>query len=724
MGEGGVGEVHLAQDRRLGRKVALKFLREEDTLQDGDRERFIFEARAAAAIDHPFICKIYEAGELEGRAFIAMEYIEGETLDAWLSSSPSFEARLQVAREVAEALEQAHAKGFIHRDLKPANIMLTARNHVKVLDFGLAKKIDAVADGTNAAFTVTGTISGTFEYMSPEQAAGDPLDHQSDIFSFGIILHELFTGEHPFRRETPFKSALAILTQSAPAMWEHASGERAAVQRTVQKMLERDLSLRYASMNDVREQLAALTDGPRRPKETEHDSVAVLPFSRISADDEDDYFVDGMTEEIITRLSKVEDLKVISRTSVMGYKNAATDLKKIGRELDVTTIVEGSVRRAANKVRIAARLIEVETDRQLWGEVYDRDLEDIFAVQTEVSHEVANALRQRLSAATRHRMEPVHSEHLEAYNEYLKGRYSLHKLTPDGIRTGIQHFTRALTIDPHYALSHAGLATCHAYAGHLGYVPYDESFPAAIESARQALALDDALSEAYSSLGLVALLYDWDWATAGRHFQRAVDLDPNFATGHLQFSWYFLTMSRNEQALQEAARASELDPHSAFSHVNLGWVQFYSGLYDDSIRQYEKALEIEPDFSFAKAEIAGTYLVTGRIDEAIDILRSAATPVHLAWAYAIAGMREEAEEVLERVTDPASPSQPTPVDLALVHLLLGDLDEGFRHVDIAFEGRDSKLPYLRNHPFMVDVRSDPRMIDVVRRMGLDADSIS
>jgi serine/threonine-protein kinase len=723
LGEGGVGEVHLARDTRLGRRVALKFLRDDVASQETARERFVQEAKAAAAIDHPFVCKVFESGEFEGRTFIAMEYVRGESLDTWLDTSPSFEAKLQIAKETAEALQEAHERGFLHRDLKPSNIMVTAGGHPKVLDFGLAKQLIEIDGDPGAALTAAGQISGTFEYLSPEQAVGDPLDPRSDVFSLGIILYEMFVGVHPFRRDTSLKSALAIMTHPAPPIQATGVGLPTELALALEQMLHKDPSGRTPSMGAVRQALECLATTPAPVRQISYDSVAVLPFSRMSPDPEDDYFVDGMTEEIITRLSKVSGLKVISRTSVMRYRDLDTDLRTVGAELGVSTVVEGSVRRASNRVRIAARLIAVEADLQLWGESYDRDLDDVFSVQSEVSNEVAQALRRKLSPSTRERLGTHTSPSLEAYHQYLRGRFSLHKLTPEGIRTGIAHFSRALEVDADYALAHAGIATCNAYAGHFGYIPIEEAFPEAKRAAKKALDSDDSLAEAHAALGLVALFYEWDWRATGGHFERSLALDPNFATGHLQYSWYHLAMDRGNDALAAAEKAVELDPLSAFAHTNLGWTQFYFGLHEESLGQYDRAIELEPDDAFVKDVIAGTYMAMGRLDEAIALLETAINPAHLAWAFALAGESERAREVIGRLLDPSNPTPPSAFDLAMTHLIMGELDEGFRFIEKAMDHRDSRLTIFANHPFLKGVRSDPRMLEIVHRLGLDAEAL-
>ncbi|HSM03039.1 MAG TPA: protein kinase, partial [Longimicrobiales bacterium] len=624
VGAGGVGEVHLARDPRLDRNVALKLLRTEAATDEGARRRFVLEARAAAAIDHPFVCKVYEAGVLgDGRAFIAMEYIDGVTLDRWLGGAPPHGDRVRVAMEVAEALDEAHGKGFIHRDLKPANLMVTRGGHAKVLDFGIAKQIH---DG-RPGLTQEGRVWGTFEYFSPEQASGDPIDHRSDLFSFGIVLYEMFAGVHPFRRDSPMKTAVAIMAQSPPPLRAHTE-DSGALEPVIRRLLEKDPDDRFETAADLRSALSSMNGGEHgRAGATVHDSVAVLPFRRISASEDDEYFVDGITEEIITRLSRLSSLKVISRTSVMRYKAADEDLATIGRRLGVTTLVEGSLRRAGDRVRITARLVAVPGDRQLWGESYDRNLQDVFAVQEEVAEEISAALSRSLAHRDASGRGTDQVASLETYSEYLKGRYSMNKLTPEGIQTGIRHFAKALEMNAAYGDAHAGLALCHAYSGHLGFVPFAVAFPASRAAAVRALQIDPSLPEAEAALALVALLHDWDWEAADRHFERALELNPNFSAAHLSYSWYFLAVGKNDRAIAEAARAVELDPLSAMNYMALGWVQFYSGLYTESLVQYRKALELEPDHQVSRDQIGGTFIAMGRHDEAIEILREAVNPI-------------------------------------------------------------------------------------------------
>lgn len=516
---------------------------------------------------------------------------------------------------------------------------------------------------------------------------------------------------------------MAIVARAAGSIRDHDPALPATLDEIIGRMLCKEPDERFASMAEVRTALRELAPPGGRPVETAPASVAVLPFSRISASQEDDYFVDGMVEEIISRLSRIGGLKVISRTSVMQYKDHTEELEAIGKRLGVTTVVEGSVRRAADRFRVAARLVTVDSGQQLWSEVYDRPVGDLFAVQDDVSEEIASALRLKLSANTRRRMTGARAETLETYNEYLKARYSMNKWTPEGIETGIRHFKRAVALDPEFARGYAGLSICHAYSGHLGYVPFNVAFPAAKKAADQALQLDDTLAEAHTSLALVSLLHEWDWTAADGHFRKAVDLDPNSSATHLHYSWCFLAQGQPARAISEASLAVTLDPLSASNQMVMGWVQFYSGLYVESLVHYRKALELEPDHTLTRNQIGGTYAVLGRHDEAIEMLRDPVNPMHLAWVYAIVGRPEEGERLVEKLRAGGGKTPVTNMDLGVFHLLTGDLDEGFRLLDEAYEERDSRLPYMPDHPFLTQVRSDPRMTRLRDRIGLYADPV-
>ncbi len=501
LGRGGMGEVYLAEDPTLHRKVALKILPaalQEDSVR---RQRFVREAQIAAGVDHPYVCKIYEAGEFDGVAFIAMEFIDGISLAEQLRSGPlGLSEALRVCLEVAEALARAHEAGIIHRDLKPTNVMLTRDAHVKVVDFGLAKHFELTEDqsATETMLSNPGFISGTLAYMSPEQCRGCSLDQRSDIFSLGIIFYEMLAGTHPFRRHSPLETAIAIMHDEPPAIVTGAQCP-IGVQQVVQKMLAKSVEFRYQTTSEL---ILALRAVSARPHEALPDirplgpSIAVLPFANHSGDQENDYLSDGMTEEIIVRLAKISSLRVIAFRSVLHFKNSDKTLAQIGQELGVGTVLEGSIRFFQGRIRILIALVDVSNLSQLWAETYDLQAEDIFGVQREVSEQIASALRARFPAGlSDSSLASVRlPENLEAYHLYLKGRHAMGQISPEGFRTAIQLFRRALDLDATYARSYAGLGLCYATSGHLSLMPPKEAFTLAKAAATKALEFQQTLA--------------------------------------------------------------------------------------------------------------------------------------------------------------------------------------------------------------------------------------
>ena len=722
--------MYLAEDTSLDRKVALKFLPEGSAEDPAARERFVREARAAAAIDHPYVCKIYEAGVVNRRPFISMEFVEGETLLDRFSKGPMpLKEGLRVGVEIAEALAKAHEKGVVHRDLKPSNIMLTRDEHVKVVDFGLAKRILADDAETVSILerTWTGPLAGTLNYMSPEQLRASPVDHRTDIFSLGVIFYEMFSGVHPFRKDSAMETAGAILREPPAPLFSYCKTCPSFLEQIVSKMLSKGLAGRYTSVRELLGNLRELQEKPERrwPERPVVSSLAVLPFVNRSADKDNEFFSDGITEDIIAELSKISDLRVISRTSVMRYKGVERDLKEVGRELGVQTVLEGSVRRAGSRVRIVSTLIDAETDRPLWAETYDRELEDVFAIQSEVSRQIAVALKASLAPLRAERQKRDESRQPEAYSLYLRGRFFMNKLTAEGIQQGVQYFKKVLEIDPNSAKSYAGISTCYANAGHFGLLPLAESFPKAKAAAQKALELDENLAEAHASMALVMLFYDWDWDGAERGFTRAIELNPNFAEAHTLYSWYLIARKRFPEAVREAQEAVQLDPLSIVANTNLGWVLAFAGRYDEGIEQTKKAIEMEPNFLPSVNLLGYIYLLQGAYGEGVRLIeRSHWDKAHLGQAYAVAGQYDAGRAVLKEIADPSFSGFRSPLEISLLCFLLGELDQGFEWLERAYEAHDNRIVYLRNfaelHDQMESCRADPRYAAMVRRLGLEA----
>ncbi len=732
IGRGGMGVVYLARDTSLERKVAVKLLSDALRAEASARSRFLREAKAAAAIDHPYICKIYEAGEHDGEAYIVMEYVEGATLEHRLKESPlPLKDLIRVALQTADALGSAHAGGFVHRDLKPSNIMLTLKGqHVKVMDFGLAKRLESPPEGapgemtTLTMMTRPGAVVGTPLYMSPEQISGKDVDHRSDLFSLGVILYEAVSGAHPFRRGDTIQTALAICNEEAPPLRSRRPDCPEPLEGVIARLMRKAKKDRYASAGDLEEDLRALQEGSVPSVSVsvppEHDSIAVLPFVNLGGKEEDEYFSDDITEEIIAWLGRIAGIVVISRTSVMRYKGTDKDIATIGRELGVGTVLEGSVRRAGDRLRISCVLYEVEGGRQIWSESFDREIRNIFAVQTEVSRRVAEELRSTLASGEMRLFEKSGPGNVDAYHEYLKGRYFLNRLTQEDLQKSIAHFRAALDLDPVYALAYSGMSTAYANAGYFGYPAPADPFPKARAAAGQALRLDDSLGEAHASMALVNLLYEWKLDAAEREFRQALAINPNHAEARTLYSWYVAAMGRLEEAVAEARRAVTIDPLSPFTNMNLGWVLFYAKRYDEAVDQLEQTLEIAPGFPHARMSLACALLMGDRKDEGVRIFEECAfTRSQVAQAYACGDRHDRAREVLREVISQDPVREPA-FDVALIHFFLGEGDPAFEWLDKALAQRDPRLIYLRDFPPMEPWRDDPRLTALLGRAGLIA----
>ncbi len=713
LGQGGMGEVYLVRDTLLGRSVALKFLPQELADDSSARLRFLREAKAAAAIDHPYVCKIYEAGQSGGRAFICTEFVEGEMLQVRIQRAPlSLHDALRIASEIAEAVAKAHERGVVHRDLKPANIILMPDGHVKAMDFGLALRVFAEnMEQTQTALTQQGTIVGTVAYVSPEQLRGQEVDHRSDIFALGIVVYEMLTREHPFRRQTPMDTMAALLNAEPPPVSRLRPECPELLDRILGRALKKAPGERYSSVQELLRDLQRLKSAEQtrvapRPRRS---SIAVLPFRNLSPDPETEYFSDGIIEDILWQLAQIGDLKVISRTSVTLYKGVQKSLRVIGRELGVDTVLEGSVRYSGNRVRIPSTLVDVDTDQQLWSQAYNRELQDIFAIQAGVAAEIAGALKATISPAQRKRMESPRAADPEAYKLYLKGRCLMHQLTPASLQMAIRYYHQALEREPTHAPSFAAISTCFANSGHLGYLPGVEAFPKAKAAAEKALELDVHLAEAHASRALVQLFYDRDWQAAEKGFQQALALNPNYAEAHLFYSWYLIARRRFEESLAEAVRAMELDPVNLFAGVNVGSIMTLAGLFDQAIVHLRKTLELNPDYVIGEACLAHSLLGKSRFSEAVPILEKWNwTRLHLAQACALAGDRDKARQVAAEFMDAGQAPAASPFELAQLFFFLSESDRAYEWLEKAFAQRDNKVIFLGVLPLLESYRSEPR----------------
>jgi serine/threonine protein kinase/Tfp pilus assembly protein PilF len=727
IGRGGMATVYLAEDCKHHRKVALKILRPEVAASLGV-ERFLREIEIASHLAHPHILPVHDSGEAAGFLYYVMPYVEGETLRDRLAREAQLpiEDALQITREVADALGYAHSLGVVHRDIKPENVLFEA-GHAVLSDFGIARAISA-ASGEHV--TETGLSVGTPSYMSPEQATGDrAVDGRSDIYSLGCMLYEMLVGEPPYTGCTAQLVMAKQLTDPVPAVRRVRETVPAGVERALTKALAKVPADRFVTASAFSEALAKpapVAAGPR--------SVAVLPFLNFSADPENEHFADGMTEDVIAQLSKIGSLKVISRTSVMLFKKREQSLQEIATKLRVATLLEGSIRRAGNRVRIVAQLIDAETDQHLWAETYDRDLTDIFAIQGDVASHIAAALKAELSPGEESRLRKKPTGNLEAYDLFLRGRHCLLRYTSEGIRQGLEYLDQAIAKDPGYALAYTQLAVAYV-AMAMGYgagtVRAQEAYPKAKEAAEMALRLDEELGEAHGSLAFVKLYFEFDWAGAEREFQRAWELNPGTGTmGEMLRDMHGLMLSaleRYDEAIAMLARAQELDPLSAVHSSELATTLVRAGRYDEAIREAERLIELQPDFPMAHSSLGWAYVKQGRSDDGLAELMKAVSLspgntmllAQLGQAYGMVGNTLEARRVLRQLEALSRERYVSPYHLAYVHTGLGEQEEAIDCLERAYEERSGGIYGVKGSFLFTTLRSHARFAALMRKMNLE-----
>jgi len=725
LGQGGMAVVFRADDVRHGRKVAVKVLRPELASEIG-AGRFLREIRLAAGLTHSHILPLYDSGEADGLLFYVMPYIEGESLRQRLQRQrqlPLDEA-VDVVLAVASALAYAHRHEILHRDIKPENILLN-EGVALVADFGIGKALSDA--GTSGTLTRTGTAVGTPAYMSPEQASGEvEVDERSDLYSLGCVAYEMLAGEPPFTGATP-QAVIAKRFTGPPPRLSVLRDVPDGLDQVVARALARAPVDRYASMAQFADAVrAAARVGSRTaptPTAAPERSIAVLPFTNLSADPENEYFADGMTEEIISALVKVEGLQVASRTSSFAFKGKVLDVREIGEKLGVGTVLEGSVRKAGNRIRVTAQLINVDNGYHLWSETYDRRLEDVFAIQDEISRAIVEALKGQLVPATA-LVVPV-TENLEAYTLYLKGQFFRSKFTESDLHKAQELYAQALEQDPRYAKAYAGIADSWMNLAD-DWLPPTEAYPKAREAAERAVELDPSLAEARTALGKILGWYEWDFVGAERELRRALAEQANYADAHFGLGSVLPAMARSAEAVAAMRQALALDPLSALYSRWLARMLIFNGEYDEAIALTQRTLELDRGYSRAYLDMGNAYLAQGKADKALaayrqgQIIEGSVISFNASSARALAalGKQDEVQRTLVELEELSRKRYIRSEVIAAGHAALGDLDRAFEWLDRAFDARSAGLIYVAVEPAYEPLRGDPRFARLAEQVGV------
>ncbi len=786
LGEGGMGIVYKAEDTTLKRTVALKFLPPKLTRDPEAKERFIQEARAASALEHPNICNIHEIGETEpapaeagGQLFIVMAYYEGQTVKEKIRNIPlnppskgdstpipplrgdtggciPLASAIDIAIQICEGLAAAHEKGIVHRDIKSDNIIVTPKGQIKIMDFGLAKLRGV------SYLTREGTTLGTVPYMSPEQVQGIEVDHRSDVFSLGVVLYEMITGQLPFKGEHEPAVIYSIMNETPEPLARYKADVPEGLQHVVDRALAKERNERYQHVDEMVVDLRAVEMKPRpemktqkrsklplyiasgvvflllivigdlfllpKPTPVSEKSIAVLPFKNLSDSKEDEYFADGLTEDIITQLSKIRGIeKVIARTSVMRYKDSDKSVHDIGEELNVATLLEGSVRRAGNQIRVVAQLIDVRTEGHLWADTYDKEMTQVFAIQSEVAQRIAAGLKATLTPKEKEEISKEQTGNTAAYQLYLKGRFYWNKRRAEDLEKAMDYLHQAIDKDPNYALAYAGLASTYVVYPEYSGRPAGEYLPKAKDAANKALKLDGTLAEAHAVLGLIRQQYEYDWEGAEREYKRAIELNPNYPTA---YHWYRLCLTsqgRFDEALVEIERAQALDPLSMVINTNLALSYKYLRQYDRAIDQGKKILEFDPNFPLVRTILGFIYAEQVKYDDAIAEFQKVRVLAPndpsgisgLGYTYARAGRKDDALQMLDRLIELSKQNYSMAVQIAQIFAGLGEKDTAFEWLNRGHDERNRWMEDLKVSFVWENLRSDPRYHELLKKIGLE-----
>jgi serine/threonine-protein kinase len=722
IGQGGMGVLYRAFDPHLNRDIALKFLKPA-ALDPASETRFLNEARAAAALDHPNVCTVYDIGAVGERVYIAMAYIEGESLKQRIARAPvPFDEAVEICMQVALGLREAHSKGIVHRDIKPSNLLITHGGVVKIVDFGLALL------PTDENITRENLSVGTPRYMSPEQVRGQTVDPRADLWSLGVTLYETLSRSLPFTGQTVPALVHAILFDQVDWQRVRQVESLARLEPVFRKLLVKDRNQRCASADELivdLKRLTTLTSGPPHSSVPPESCIAVLPFANLNPEGNTEYFSDGLTDELINALAQFEGLRVVSRSSAFAFKGQSQSIKAIGEQLKVPTILEGSVRSVGNRLRVTVQLTNVADGFNLWSERFDREMRDIFELQDEITLGIVEKLKLKLTPTRAAPPDSSSSGRFEAYDVYLEGKYNWNRQTEDGFNKAILCFERATQVDPSFGAAHAGLADAYTFLGFHGLAPSLEIFPKARAAAARALGIDPTLPDANISMGYVKLYHDWNWKEAEYYLRRAIEVNPSSAKAYYSLMLCLVQTGRFDEGRATLEKSLELDPFNMLYQTSAGWLEYYAKRPRVAIEKLEDALKLDRTYPELWVAMGAAFEQLGLFKESIEHLEKAASiygkhplvQAFLGSAYASAEEREKAVAVISKLDNLAETQFVPSVCRAIVYAALQDKEQTFAHLRAAAEARDAFLCWLNVLPLSESLRPDPRFTELLTQIG-------